>query len=71
MALTSVDLDPKLLERARVLMGEKSHRAVLDRPLRRLSASRQKATMLAGISALSDLESELDATVVAPPHPTS
>lgn len=67
MALTSVDLDPRLIERARALTGERSNRAVLDLALRRLIASKQKAAMVEGISALEDLESELDAPVVAPP----
>lgn len=39
MALTSVDLDQRLLARARELTGEKSNRAVLDVALRRLIAS--------------------------------
>lgn len=69
MAVTSVDLDPRLIERARALTGEKSNRAVLDLALRRLIASKQKGAMIAGIAALSDLEAELGAPVVpyAPP----
>ncbi|MFT3969152.1 MAG: type II toxin-antitoxin system VapB family antitoxin [Micropruina sp.] len=59
MALTSVDLDPKLIERARALTGEKSNRAVLDLALRRLIASKQKAAMIEGIASLPDLEAEL------------
>ncbi|WP_020385534.1 type II toxin-antitoxin system VapB family antitoxin [Kribbella catacumbae] len=43
MAVTSVDLDPELMERARPLTGERSNRAVLDLALRRLIASTQKA----------------------------
>ncbi|MGP9502238.1 type II toxin-antitoxin system VapB family antitoxin [Specibacter sp. AOP5-B1-6] len=66
MAVTSVDLDLKLIERARVLTGERSNRAVLDLALRRLIASKQKGVMVDGISALKDLESELGAPVVAP-----
>jgi hypothetical protein len=66
MALTSVDLDPQLIERARLLTGERSNRAVLDLALRRLIASKQKGEMIAGIAALSDLEAELDAAVVPP-----
>lgn len=66
MALTSVDLDPQLIERARVLTGERSNRAVLDLALRRLIASKQKGAMIAGIAALSDLEAELGAPVVPP-----
>ncbi len=66
MALTSVDLDPQLIERARVLTGERSNRAVLDLALRRLIASKQKGAMIAGIAALSDLEVELGAPVVPP-----
>lgn len=34
MAVISVDLDPQLLERARMLTGERSNRAVLDLALR-------------------------------------
>lgn len=72
MAVTSVDLDPQLLERARELTGERSNRAVLDLALRRLVASKQKHAMLDGIAELSDLESELGAPVRAPsPHRTS
>lgn len=66
MALTSVDLDPRLLDRARILTGEPSNRAVLDLALRRLIASKQKDAMIAGIAGLPDLEEELDAAVVAP-----
>lgn len=66
MALTSVDLDPQLLERARVLTGERSNRAVLDLALRRLIASKQKSEMVAGIAALSGLEAELGAPVARP-----
>jgi hypothetical protein len=68
MALTSVDLDPRLLERARALTGEKSNRAVLDLALRRLIASKQKGAMIDGIAALTGLEAELGAPVV-PPSP--
>lgn len=66
MAVTSVDLDLKLIERARALTGEKSNRAVLDLALRRLIASKQKGMMIDGISALRDLESELGSPIVAP-----
>lgn len=66
MAVTSVDLDLKLIERARVLTGERSNRAVLDLALRRLIASKQKGVMVEGISALKDLESELGAPFVPP-----
>lgn len=66
MALTSVDLDPQLIERARTLTGETSNRAVLDLALRRLIASKQKAAMIDGITALTDLEAELGAPVVRP-----
>lgn len=72
MALTSVDLDPQLIERARALTGEKSNRAVLDLALRRLIASKQKGEMIDGIAALPDLEAELGAPVVSPsPTPAS
>ncbi|NLE97651.1 MAG: type II toxin-antitoxin system VapB family antitoxin [Propionibacterium sp.] len=67
MALTSVDLDPKLLERARELTGEKSNRAVLDLALRRLIAAKQKGTMIDGIAELSDLPAELGAPVTRAP----
>lgn len=67
MAVTSVDLDPQLLERAKRLSGEKSNRAVLDLALRRLIASKQKAAMIDGIAALPELEPELGAPVVPPP----
>jgi len=70
MALTSVDLDPQLIERARVLTGERSNRAVLDLALRRLIASKQKGEMIAGIAGLSDLEAELGAPVVLPSQAT-
>ncbi len=70
MALTSVDLDPQLIERARVLTGERSNRAVLDLALRRLIASKQKGEMIAGIADLSDLEAELGAPVVSPSQAT-
>lgn len=67
MALTSVDLDPQLIERARTLTGEKSNRAVLDLALRRLIASKQKGTMIDGILGLKDLPDELDAPVITYP----
>ncbi|MEV0356747.1 type II toxin-antitoxin system VapB family antitoxin [Nocardia sp. NPDC050697] len=66
MTLTSVDLDPRLIERARALTGERSNRAVLDLALRRLIASKQKGAMIDGIAELSDLENELGAPVVSP-----
>lgn len=66
MAMTSVDLDPQLIERARMLTGEKSNRAVLDLALRRLIASKQKGQMIDGIAALADLEGELGAPVTPP-----
>lgn len=68
MALTSVDLDPQLMERARQLTGEKSNRAVLDLALRRLIAAKQKGAMIEGIAALNNLPGELGAPVS---HPTS
>lgn len=67
MAVTSVDLDPQLIERARALTGEKSNRAVLDLALRRLIASKQKGAMIDGIMELSDLPEELGAPVVSYP----
>lgn len=66
MAVTSVDLDPQLLERARMLTGERTNRAVLDLALRRLIASKQKGMMIDGIAALTDLENELGAPVISP-----
>lgn len=66
MTLTSVDLDPQLIERARELTGEKSNRAVLDLALRRLIASKNKRAMIDGIAGLTDLEAELGAPVVVP-----
>ncbi|MFV2195985.1 type II toxin-antitoxin system VapB family antitoxin [Nocardiopsis sp. LOL_012] len=68
MAVTSVDLDPRLIERARALTGERSNRAVLDLALRRLIASKQKGAMIDGIAALSDLPAGLDAPVASPPE---
>ncbi|WP_144832171.1 type II toxin-antitoxin system VapB family antitoxin [Microbacterium sp. BH-3-3-3] len=65
MALTSVDLDPRLIERARILTGAPSNRAVLDLALRRLIASQQKDAMIAGIAGLTDLEAGLDAPVAS------
>ena len=66
MAVTSVDLDPGLIERARLLTGERSNRAVIDLALRRLIASKQKAPMVDGILELTDLPDELGAPVVSP-----
>lgn len=68
MTLTSVDLDPQLIERARALTGERSNRAVLDLALRRLIASKQKGAMIDGVAGLTDLEAELGAPT-APPAP--
>lgn len=68
MTLTSVDLDPALIERARILTGERSNRAVLDLALRRLIASRQKASMIDGIATLTDLPAGLGAPI-APVEP--
>jgi len=66
MTVTSVDLDPELLERARALTGERSNRAVLDLALRRLIASKQKGAMIDGIAGLADLAAELGAPVIPP-----
>ena len=71
MAMTSVDLDPQLIERARELTGEKSNRAVLDLALRRLIAAKQKGTMIDGIAALTDLPEGLGAPAVSPAARTS
>lgn len=66
MAVTSVDLDPELIERARALTGEPSNRAVIDLALRRLIASKQKGAMIDGIAGLAGLDSGLGAPVVSP-----
>ncbi|GAB3755806.1 hypothetical protein GCM10027591_04890 [Zhihengliuella somnathii] len=66
MAVTSVDLDPRLIERARALTGERSNRAVLDLALRRLIAAKQKGEMIDGIADLSDLPESIGAPVVHP-----
>ncbi|MEZ5087119.1 MAG: type II toxin-antitoxin system VapB family antitoxin [Tessaracoccus sp.] len=71
MALTSVDLDPQLIERARALTGEKSNRAVLDLALRRLIAAKQKGAMIDGIAELSHLPDGLGAPVVTPEAPAA
>ena len=55
MAVTSVDLDPRLIERARELTGERSNRSVIDLALRRLIASKQKGAMIDGIAELAGL----------------
>ncbi|MCB1252676.1 MAG: type II toxin-antitoxin system VapB family antitoxin [Austwickia sp.] len=68
MALTSVDLDPQLIERARALSGAKSNRAVIDLALRRLIAAKQKGAMIDGIAALQHLPAGLGAPVAQPPH---
>jgi len=65
VAVTSVDLDPQLLERARALTGERSNRAVIDLALRRLIASKQKGAMIDGIAGLTDLEAELGAAATS------
>ena len=64
MAMTSVDLDAKLIERARELTGERSNRAVLDLALRRLIASKQKGAMIDGVLELEDLPAELGAPTI-------
>lgn len=64
MAMTSDDLDPALIERAREVTGKKSNRAVLDLALRRLIASKQKGAMIDGIAQLSDLPDGLGAPIV-------
>ena len=67
MAVARVDLDLKLLERTRSLTVETSNRAVFGLALRRLIASKQKGSMLNGISALTDLEYELGSPAGVPP----
>lgn len=66
MAVTSVDLDPRLIERARELTGERSNRSVIDLALRRLIASKQKGPMIDGIAELAGLPDGLGAPVVDP-----
>lgn len=66
MVMTSVDLDPRLLERARALTGERSNRVVIDLALRRLIASKRKSAMLEGLSELSGLPEGLGAPVDRP-----
>lgn len=65
MAVSTEDVDAELIERAWVLTGERSNRAVLDLALRRLIASKQKSAMIDGIQALTDLPSGLGAPVVS------
>lgn len=62
-ALTSIDLDPQLIERAKALTGERSNRAVIDLALRQLITSKQLGAMIDGIAELSDLETELGTPV--------
>ena len=62
MAVTSVDLDPELMKRARELTGLPSNRAVLDLALRRLVAVKQKGAMLDAIEGkLADLAEPIGA----------
>lgn len=63
MAVTSVDLDPELMERARPLTGERPNRAVLDLALRRLIGSKQKGAMIDSIAAIAN-----DAAVMTADH---
>lgn len=67
MAVTSVDLDPELLERARELTGSSSNRAVIELALRRLVAFKQKGEMIRGIAALEGLAENLGAPVIEYP----
>jgi hypothetical protein len=69
MTLTSADLDPKLLERAKELTGAGSNRAVLDLALRRLIASQQKSEMIREISKLTDLQDGINAPIEHYPLP--
>lgn len=66
MAVTSVDLDPDVLERARAVTGGKSNRAVIDLALRRLIAAKQKGAMIDGVASLAGLPSQLGAPVEPP-----
>ncbi|GAB49533.1 type II toxin-antitoxin system VapB family antitoxin [Mobilicoccus pelagius] len=67
MTMTSVDLDPELIARAREVTGERTNGAVIDLALRRLVASRQKGTMIEAIAELDGLAEGLAAPVVTPP----
>jgi Arc/MetJ family transcription regulator len=63
MTVTSADLDPLLLRRAKELTGAESNRAVIDLALRRLVASRQKTTLVQSIADLDYLPEEIGAPV--------
>ena len=69
VAMTMVDVDPVLLERACGLTGERSHRAVLDLALRLLIAAKNKGAMIDGIAGLTELEAE--PTAPTEPAPTT
>lgn len=66
MAKVTVDLDPELLAKARELTGETSDQAVLTLALRRLTAAHQKAAMVDGIAALTELPDGLGAPTQHP-----
>lgn len=69
MAVTTIDLDMDLVNRARELTGSSSNRAVIDLALRRLIAFHQKGAMLRGIAELGFLADGIDAPKIDYPHP--
>lgn len=68
MAESRIELDLELIERARELTGDRSHRAVAELALRQLIASKQKDTMIDAISELGDLEAQLGMPVDPAPE---
>lgn len=61
MAVTSVDLNPQLIERTRTLTGKRSNLAIIDLALPWLIASKQKRATIDGILEPTDLPGELGA----------
>ena len=61
MSVTTIDIDPKTLARAKELTGSTSNKAVVDLALRRLIAGQQKRAMIEGIRTLTDLPEGLGA----------
>jgi hypothetical protein len=66
MAVTSIDIQGDLLERARELTQARTNREVVDLALRRLIAGKVKPEMVDRIAALSDLPDGLGAPTVDP-----
>jgi Arc/MetJ family transcription regulator len=66
MAVTSIDIQGDLLERARNITGSRSNREVVDLALRRLIASKVKKQMVEGIATLTEMPEGLDAPRVDP-----